>query len=137
MDNWSIYRAYDIRGVYPEDINESVIFRISSALNKKFFKKGEVVVAYDARTSSPSLQKEVIRGLRGRSVINVGSATTPMFYFFIISRRAAGGIMVTASHNPKQWNGLKIAGPMARPVDGRDIKRIVDSSIDATEVKKS
>ncbi len=122
----SIYRAYDIRGRYPSELNEPVAETIARALSKSFFKKGPVVVARDARESSPALYEAVIKGLEGREIITVGPSTTPMFYFFTAARKAAGGIMITASHNPPEWNGLKMVGPKASPINGFDVKKIVD-----------
>lgn len=127
MINPSIYRAYDIRGEYPQDLNEDVVLHIACELDKKLFKKGVVVVAHDARNSAPALYKAVISGLKGRELIKVGPATTPMFYFLVASKKVAGGIMVTASHNPPKWNGLKVVGPKAAPVSGFDIQKIIDN----------
>lgn len=126
MINPSIYRAYDIRGVYPTDLGDDTAEKIAAKLEKGLFGKGAILVAHDARKSSPMLYKAVIRGLRGREVIKVGPATTPMFYFLVASRKVAGGIMVTASHNPPQWNGLKVVGPKARPINGFDIRKIME-----------
>lgn len=125
--NPSIYRAYDIRGIYPRDLDTDGAEYIAKELNKKLFKKGAVVVAHDVRKSSPLLYKAVIKGLKGREVIKVGPATTPMFYFLAVSRKAVGGIMITASHNPSEWNGLKVVGPKVMPVSGSDIKKIIEN----------
>ena len=125
MADDSIYRAYDIRGVYPKDFNEKIAEHIADKLDKKLFKKGAVLVAHDTRKSSPLLYEAIIRGLKGRKVIKVGGATTPMFYFLVTSKKASGGIIVTASHNPPEWNGLKVVGPKAAPINGFDIKKIL------------
>ena len=127
MINPSIYRAYDIRGEYPRDLSEDVVRHIAGELDKKLFKKGVIIVAHDARNSSPALYKAVIKGLNGREIIKVGPATTPMFYFLVASKKVAGGIMITASHNPSQWNGLKVVGPKVAPVSGFDIQKIIDN----------
>ena len=124
MANPSIYRAYDIRGIYPKDFNEKIVEHIAGKLDKNLFKKGAILVAHDARTSSLSLYEALIRGLKGRKLIKIGEATTPMFYFLVTSKKAAGGIIVTASHNPPEWNGLKVVGPKAVPINGFDIKKI-------------
>ena len=122
----SIYRAYDVRGRYPKEMNADAAGKIAEALAGDFFKKGFLVVAHDARKSSPDLYRAVIKGLKGRKVIKMGPATTPMFYYLIASRNASGGVMVTASHNPPEWNGLKIVGPEAAPISGFDVKKIVE-----------
>jgi len=122
----SIYRAYDVRGKYPSALNEAIAEKVANIFAKHFLGKGPVVVAHDARESSPALYRSVIRGFRGRDIIAVGPSTTPMFYFFVIARKAAGGIMVTASHQPAEWNGLKAVGPKAVPINGFDIKKKAD-----------
>jgi phosphomannomutase len=121
----SIYRAYDIRGRYPKEFNEQTATIIASALHKRFFNNGPILIAHDARKSSSVLYKAVIKGLKGRKLIKAGAATTPMFYFLVNSHKAGGGIMVTASHNPPEWNGLKVVGKKAFPISGFDIKKIV------------
>jgi phosphomannomutase/phosphoglucomutase len=126
--NPSIYRAYDIRGKYPSDLDVLAAEKVARSLSELFFKKGPVVVAHDARMSSPALYEAVIRGLKDRKIISVGPSTTPMFYFFVTVRSAAGGIMVTASHQPAEWNGLKPVGPRAYPINGFDIKKMMDKN---------
>ncbi|MDD4931190.1 MAG: hypothetical protein PHG66_03515 [Candidatus Colwellbacteria bacterium] len=128
MINPSIYRAYDIRGKYPAEIDEDVVRHIVSSLNVRFFKKGPIVIAHDARNSSPALYKAVIEALRGREIMKVGPSTSPMFYFSVAANKAAGGVMVTASHSPSEWNGLKIVGPKAVPLNGFDTKKIIEEN---------
>lgn len=128
MINPSIYRAYDIRGKYPSELDGKIARYIVSVLSEKFFKKGKIVVAHDARNSSPALYKAVIEGLKGREVVKVGAATSPMFYFSVAAGKAAGGVMVTASHNPSEWNGLKIVGQKAVPLNGFDVKKIIEEN---------
>ena len=124
--NPSIYRAYDVRGKYPSELNETAAEEVARSLSKNFFGKGPVVVAHDARKSSPALYRSAIKGLEGRDIIAVGPSTTPMFYFFVTEKKAAGGIMVTASHQPAEWNGLKTVGLKAVPINGFDIKKKAD-----------
>lgn len=118
-----IFKAYDIRGKYPKEINERVVFEIAQKLPKIF--KGKIVVGRDARLSSPTLYKAVIGGLKAKShklkAIPAGIVTTPMLYFLVNKLKADGGIMVTASHNPKEYNGLKIVGKYAQPLSGKDV----------------
>ncbi len=124
-----IFKAYDIRGVYPEDINEEAVFEVVRISAKKLFKKGGVVVGHDARLSSPKLYRAVLKGLRaslpGEKIFKAGFVTTPMFYFLVNFFRAKGGIMVTASHNPKDWNGLKIVGEKTTPISGNEVFRLI------------
>jgi len=118
-----IFKAYDIRGKYPKEINERAVFKIAKKLPKLLGRK--IVVAHDARLSSPKLYRAAIKGIKyqvsGIRIIEAGLATTPMFYFLVNKLKADGGIMVTASHNPKEYNGLKVVGKYARPISGYDI----------------
>lgn len=119
--NPSIFKAYDIRGVYPEDFSDRTGYRVAQAL-VRFTKAHRVVLGYDARTSSPALVKEVREGLRstGVEIIDVGLVTTPMFYFAVASDKKVGaGIMVTASHNPAKYNGFKLVAADAVPIGGK------------------
>lgn len=113
----NIFRAYDIRGIYPKDINEENVFLIAKAYIKHFNVK-KVVVAGDVRISTPSLKASLIKGLieNGAEVIDIGTVTTDMMYFGVVNQNADGGIMVSASHNPKEYNGLKIVLKDAEPV---------------------
>lgn len=124
-----IFKAYDIRGVYPRDLNEEAVFEIVRGSAKKLFKKGGVVVGHDARLSSPKLYKAVLEGLEScvpkEKLLKAGFVTTPMFYFLVNFFRAKGGIMVTASHNPKEWNGLKIVGEKTMPISGNEVFRLI------------
>src|SRR3989338_6535848 len=123
--NPSIFKAYDIRGMYPQEINEEATYAIARATARFMFRsresKHKMVVAMDNRDSSPALKESVLRGLRdeGVSIIDAGVATTPMFYFVVNQAKTDGGIMITASHNPAQYNGLKIVSAGAQPV-GQD-----------------
>lgn len=124
-----IFKAYDIRGVYPEDLNEEAVFEIVRRSAKKLFKKGGVVVGHDARLSSPKLYKAVLRGLKAGApkakLLKAGLITTPMLYFLVNYFEARGGLMVTASHNPKNYNGLKIVGGQASPISGNAIFKLI------------
>lgn len=124
----SIFKSYDIRGKYPKEINEKDVEIISGTLGKHF-RSGEVVVGHDARKSSNKLYKSVIRGLEKENskltLIKVGLITTPLLYFLVNRVGAKGGVMVTASHNPKEYNGLKVVGRDAEPISGKDIWKLV------------
>ncbi len=131
--NTSIFRAYDIRGIYPQEVNEEVVFEISKALGS-LFGGGKILVARDGRLSSPQLYRAAINGLlasRGPSknqIIELGIATTPMFYFLIGKLKTKGGIIITASHNPKNYNGLKALRGGVRFINGKQILRILKRS---------
>lgn len=128
--NPKIFKAYDIRGRYPEEINEAAAEHIAVGISRSFFKKGRVVVAHDARLSSPALYRAVLRGVKSKMLnvkcIEVGPATTPMFYYLVNHFKASGGIMITASHNPSEYNGLKAVGQRAEPISGKDILKILN-----------
>lgn len=108
--NPSIFRTYDIRGVYPDHLNEEVVAKIAQAFADLYPQAKKIVVARDPRSSSPSLTKNIIRALtsRGREVIDIGIAPDPLFYFSIFHNHLGGGIMVSGSHNPQQYNGLTL-----------------------------
>jgi len=118
----SIFKAYDVRGGYPAEINEETVYLVGRAfavwLTKKARKQPVIVVGSDARISSPGLKKALVRGIleQGGKIIDIGLATTPMFYFAVNKAKADGGAMVTASHNPAKYNGLKFTLKQARPV---------------------
>lgn len=123
----NIFKAYDVRGVYPSDINAGVAETIAKAL-KGHFEAGSLIIAHDGRHGGIELDHVFSSVLNGgqHTIINVGLSTTPMFYFLVHELEAAGGIMVTASHNPKEYNGLKIVGRNAIPISGTEIKKLVE-----------
>lgn len=110
----NIFREYDIRGVYPTQINEEVAYTIGRSYGsyiQEKLKRNICGVGRDNRLSSPSLSKELIRGLveSGCNVIDFGLVTTPMYYYGCLKANVIIGIMVTASHNPKDDNGFKFS----------------------------
>jgi len=118
-----IFKAYDIRGIYPDQVNESIAFKVGyhyrDLLSEEDLERGAVVVvSRDMREHSSSLAAALKAGLRARGlgVIDVGVADTPMNYFAIGHLKAAGGIQVTASHNPAVYNGFKMSRRDAIPV---------------------
>lgn len=128
MDS-SIFKAYDIRGVYPEQINETDAWKIGYAAAQFLrsllsgYERGQansqsICVGRDMRTHSTALAERLIEGINafGANVIDIGTIDTPQIYFAINHLGACGGIQVTASHNPAKYNGFKISGPHARPV---------------------
>ncbi len=106
-----IFRAYDIRGVYGKDLDEKIIEKIARA-SAVFLGGGRLVAACDVRPSSPSLKKSLVRALveNGAEVLDCGTIPTPLFYFSIVRSECGGGAMVTASHNPPEYNGVKVCG---------------------------
>ena len=108
-----IFRGYDIRGVYPETINEDVAYTVGKSYGSYILDLGKkkCVIGHDNRYSSPMLTEALIKGIleTGVDVIDVGLVTTPMYYYACILLNTPSGIMVTASHNPKDDNGFKFA----------------------------
>jgi phosphomannomutase len=113
----SIFKAYDIRGVVPDQLRPEDAYRIGRA-TARFLAASEVVVGRDARSSSPELGEALVRGVahEGVDVVDIGLVATPMLYFAVDWLGAAGGIMLTASHNPPEYNGFKICRENAVPI---------------------
>ncbi|ARZ73170.1 phosphomannomutase [Stenotrophomonas sp. WZN-1] len=111
------FKAYDIRGRVPEELNEELARRIGVALAAQLA-PGPVVLGHDVRLTSPALQDALAAGLRGtgREVIDIGLCGTEEVYFQTDHLGAAGGVMVTASHNPMDYNGMKLVKENARPI---------------------
>ena len=108
----AIFREYDIRGIAGESITEEVVERIGKAYGTMVAEEGgtEVSVGYDCRKSSPAFRDALCEGITstGVSVVDIGMVTTPMVYFSTFTSGVDGGVMVTASHNPSEYNGLKM-----------------------------
>jgi len=128
--NPEVFKAYDIRGRYPDEINEEVVAAVGEAL-ARYFRRGKIVLGRDGRLSSPSLHQALKKSLvishKSLVIIDAGLMTTPMLYFLVNHFRAAGGIMVTASHNPKEYNGLKVVGPKAEMISGEEILSLIQN----------
>jgi len=109
MINQSIFKSYDIRGIYPNELNETAAYQIGRAFVKYTGAKN-VVVGYDARISAPELFKALTEGLfaEGAEVTSIGQMPTECLYFAVASYDFDAGIMITASHNPKEYNGFKM-----------------------------
>jgi phosphomannomutase len=127
-----IFKAYDIRGLYPDQLNEDAAWKIGNAAASflrsllRGYERGlanrqSLCVGHDMRTHSKSLAKALIAGMNsvGANVIDIGMIDTPQIYFAINHLGTCGGVQVTASHNPAQYNGFKISGLEAKPV-GQD-----------------
>ena len=125
-----IFKAYDIRGIYGQDLTDDVFYKIARAY-ARFTGAKRVVVARDCRSHSEPLFAAFARGLNdaGATVIDIGMASTPMSYFANGSLKADGSVMITASHNTKEWNGCKLCRAGAVPISGAtgiaDIEKMV------------
>ena len=114
-----VFKAYDVRGIYPDELDEAGAEAIGRAYVEQFEPR-RIAVGRDMRLSSPTMQEAVIRGATaaGCEVLDIGLVGTEMVYFAVGSLGLEGGIMVTASHNPKQYTGMKIVRRGALPVGG-------------------
>ena len=110
--NPQIFREYDIRGIVDKDLNEDVLERIGKAFGTYVKEAGAGVVSIgrDCRLSSPAYAKAMARGINstGVDVIDIGMVSTPMLYFSLYNLDVGGGVMITASHNPGEYNGIKL-----------------------------
>ncbi|MCL5103781.1 MAG: phosphomannomutase/phosphoglucomutase [Armatimonadetes bacterium] len=122
----SIFKAYDIRGLYPQEMDDDDAYRIARAFVVAL-KCKRVVVGHDMRESAATFEKATIRGLldQGADVVPIGLTSTPMYYFAVNHLNGDAGVMCTASHNPAEYNGYKMTGPGAIPsiaiVDNDDL----------------
>ena len=126
--NSKIFKAYDIRGIYEEDFDNELAYILGLAFielrknDSDYTKEAtlKIAVGCDMRLSSPALKDNLIRGLLagGVDVIDLGIVATPTLYFAVGKNNYSGGIMVSASHNPKEWNGFKMVRSKGIPVSG-------------------
>jgi phosphomannomutase len=134
-----MYKTYDIRGLFPEQLNEENAYVIGRAFvvllqrdkennnnNNTNGKKLTLVVSRDMRLSSPAIAAHVISGMldQGADVVDIGMNATPTFYFGVATYGYNGGVQVTASHNPREYNGLKLVRERAISVGGDEIQEI-------------
>lgn len=120
--NLPCFKSYDIRGKVPEELNDDIAYFIGKAYAEVFSPR-KVIVGYDVRLESPQLSSSLISGLvsQGVDVLNIGLCGTEEVYFHTYNQRSHqvdGGIMITASHNPKGYNGMKFVGREGVPVSG-------------------
>ena len=115
----SVFKAYDVRGVYPTELDEDGAYRVARAYTEHFEPRS-VAVGHDMRTSSPTVFAAVVNGIAdaGAEVVELGLVGTEMLYHAVSEFGLDGGICVTASHNPKQYTGMKIVRRGALPVGG-------------------
>lgn len=144
-----IFKAYDIRGIYPEQINQTNIVPITRAIYKFFADttgkpQPTILIAYDMRLSGPQLFEKVKETLvaMGADVIDAGQLSTPSFYFAVFHYKYDCGIQVTASHNPKEYNGMKFVRytpkgliKIGKPTGMDDIQRISLEGVDFIPTK--
>ncbi len=121
----TIYREFDIRGKYPEEITDDEVYKIARALTLHF-KVKQVAIGHDIRPSAENLKSALTKGFieSGVDVIDLGLCTTPMSYYMCGSTEVDMTVMITASHMPSAYNGLKITVEDARPVT-KDILQII------------
>jgi phosphomannomutase len=138
----SIFLRNDIRGEFQKEITLKNVEIIGKSIGQ-FFKKGEVVVGFDARKNSPRVLKYLTKGLtsQGINVINIGLCSTPMIYFASIFLKTTGSIMITASHNPPEFTGFKINKENAIPIGDnsglREIEKIfLNNDFNNKKIKK-
>ncbi|WP_252176767.1 phosphomannomutase CpsG [Endozoicomonas sp. 4G] len=133
MTPTNCFKANDIRGRIPDELNEDIAWRIGRAV-AEYLKADTVVIGGDVRLSSPSLKAALSRGLRsgGVHVLDIGLCGTEEIYFATSHLKVDGGIMVTASHNPKDYNGMKLVRAESKPVSGdtglREIQKLVEDT---------
>jgi phosphomannomutase len=114
-----VFKAYDVRGIYPDELDEAGAEAIGRAYVEQFEPR-RIAVGRDMRLSSPAMQEALMRGAAaaGSDVLDIGLVGTEMVYFAVGSLGLEGGIMVTASHNPKEYTGMKLVRRGALPVGG-------------------
>ena len=126
----NIFRGYDIRGIYPSEIDEDTAYTIGLGFGShiKSIGKTNCVVGHDNRLSSPVLYDALIKGITetGIDVISIGLCTTPMYYYACIKLKVFSGVMVTASHNPKDDNGFKFAFDESGNCKGQEIQDFLE-----------
>jgi phosphomannomutase len=131
MKNITCFKAYDVRGRVPEELDDDIAYRIARAY-AAFVKPRTVAVGRDIRNSSPALTAAVTKGLTdsGVDVIDIGVGGTELSYFATFSRKLDGGVMVTASHNPPNYNGMKFVREESRPISAdtglKDIRSLAE-----------
>ena len=116
------FKAYDVRGQLVKELNEDVAYRIGFATAQSLEAKN-LVVGFDARMTSPKLAQAVAKGIIefGANVFDIGLAGTEEVYSAVSELKACGGIEVTASHNPIEYNGMKIVKSKSRPLSASEV----------------
>lgn len=141
QETLACFKAYDVRGQVPEQLNEDIVRRIGRAYAEAI-RPGNVVVGHDIRLTSESLKQALIDGLReqGVDVTDIGLCGTEEIYFATAHLGVGGGIVVTASHNPKDYNGLKFVREASKPISGdsglREIQHLAERNVFEATAKR-
>jgi len=141
MDLSNCFKAYDVRGRIPDELNPETVYRIGRAF-AEWLKPKRVAVGRDIRLSSEEFAHALMRGLAdsGVDVVDIGLGGTEMVYFATSSLGLDGGVMVTASHNPPDYNGLKFVREQSRPISGdsglQDIRKLAEAGEFVEAMKK-
>lgn len=138
-DRTRAFGAYDVRGRIPDELNEEIVYDIGRAYVKLVQPQGPVAVGHDVRLSSPEMSAAVIRGLTdaGADAVDIGQVGTEVVYFASARPGVGGGIMVTASHNPRDYNGLKFVRAGAVPISGDSGLREIEGMIAEGDVENA
>jgi phosphomannomutase len=130
------FKAYDIRGIYNKDFNKEDVYKIGYFL-PELLAANEILVGYDDRESTPEVFEALAAGItdRGADVYKIGYATTPMVYYGTAKHDYKASVMITASHNPPEYNGLKISRENALPVGYDSGLKELEEMIETKEVK--
>lgn len=137
----SIFKAYDVRGIYPSQLNEEVVNDIIHAFIT-FIKPKTVVLGKDVRESGPALFKAAKQAFlnAGVTIIDIGTVAADMYYFAVKHLGVDGGIFISASHNPREWNGINFCNKGARPISSetglKDIQKLASQGVRAQSAKK-
>ncbi len=123
--NPEIFREYDIRGLADKDLNDKDVYLLGRALGTYYQNSDSVVIGQDVRLSSPRIFKNLTKGLTdsGRNVIDIGMVPTPALYFSLFYYNISNGVMITASHNPKEFNGFKVCHKKST-IFGKEIQKL-------------
>lgn len=129
------FGAYDVRGLYPEEVNEELAYRVGRVF-PKLFDADKVAVGHDIRLSGQDMTDALIKGLTesGCDVVDIGQCGTEMIYYTTGHLGLGGGIMVTASHNPKQYNGMKFVRKEARPISSDTGLKDIENAVMANDL---
>src|ERR671936_757191 len=128
-----VFKAYDVRGIYPTELDEEGAYAIGRGFVEEFEPR-RIAVGHDMRTMSPSMAEALTRGAAeaGAAVLDLGLVGTEMLYFAVGELELDGGVAVTASHNPKEYTGMKIVRRGALPVGGESgLLEIRDRAVSA------
>jgi phosphomannomutase len=141
MSRLSCFKAYDVRGRVPEDLDEEIAYRIGRAY-AAFLKPKTIAVGRDVRLTSDAIAGELMRGLTdsGVDVVDIGIGGTEMVYFATFNYGLDGGVMVTASHNPPNYNGMKMVREGSRPISEdtglKDIRALAEANAFARPARR-